>query len=155
MKRCYLIFTVCCFVALSSLQVAHAQTITEIIPFNFGTIALTDNASPKYITVARNGTVIIDPAILLVGPSPVPAEYSLTGFPPSTALTVSITDATLTSGLSPETFSLSQYEYTANPGTDGAGNYTLDIGYRLATNGSGSMYTDATYSGTLLITVAY
>lgn len=140
---------------LLTASTAHAQTITETNPFNVGTIAITDNNAPRSLTVTRGGAVLADSQILLMGAAPSPAQYALSGFPASTALTIAITDTTLSSGLSPETFSLDNYEYTVNPGTDASGNYTMDIGYRLRTNGSGNMYADASYTGTLMITVNY
>lgn len=130
--------------------------IIEQAPLDFGTIAITDNTAVRTLRVRYTGQIIRDPEILLVIPGS-PAEYLITGFPPSQSITVTITNLT---GIvfSPyanvlnEKFTISNFDYISFGTTDASGEFTFFVGAVLRTSGSGT-YEDNIYLGTMNVEV--
>lgn len=131
-----------------------AQTITPVQEMSFGKFALKNNSSAHMLRVARTGGVTADSAYIVMD-TPVPAEYTLAGFTPSTPLTVSIPDSTLTAAGTGDHFDLRDFTPTPGLTTDGAGGATLRFGASLYTSGSGTNYIDGAFSGDIDITVDY
>ena len=138
---------------------AHADTITETAPLDFGTIAIKSNASTYTVRVRYTGQIINDPEIIIVSPG-TPAEYFLSSFPASTLLTISVTSlaGVTTSPISPipgnEQFNISNFDYLPSISTDVNGEATIYVGATLTTSGSG-IYDDTLYVTTLNLTITY
>lgn len=131
---------------------AMAQTITRVDALSFGSFALKNNNAAHQLTVSRVGGITKDAAYALIT-NPTPARYDLSGFPASTALSISIPDSTVESGI--HVFTLNNFTPTPGLSTDGAGDATLRFGATLTTSGNTVMYADGAYSGLIDITVNY
>ncbi len=134
---------------------ASAQTITKVQDISFGTFVLKNNTSNHTITISTTGATTFtgDIIMLSLGNN---GEYTLTGFPPNTALGITIGTGLLSingSGTG-ETMTFDSNTHNS-PVTDGAGNATLLTGATITTSGSGTMYPDGTYSEQINITVSY
>lgn len=76
---------------------AKSETITPVQELSFGTFALKNNSSRHLLRVARTGGVTSDSEFIVMT-APTPGEYTLSGFTPSTSVTVSIPDTVITVG---------------------------------------------------------
>ncbi len=131
---------------------AWAQSITPVQELGFGTFALKNNSSRYLLRVSRLGVVTSDSQFVILSP-PTPAEYSLSGFTPSTLLVVTIPDSTITVG--GDSFDLESFTPTPGLTTDSSGNAVLRFGASLYSSGLGANYTNGSFSGTINITVNY
>ncbi len=124
---------------------ACAQELTQIQPLSFGTLAISNNASSRFITVDPNNNVTSD-SYIVTGIDPVRGEYLLENQDPSRALDIDISDGNLTlndSGVG--NFMTIDTYTTNNPSTDAGGNATIFIGGTLRTSGNGSGYTNGNF----------
>lgn len=142
---------VMCFVFAGG-QSAKAETITPVQELSFGTFALKNNSSRHLLRVARTGGITSDSEYVVMT-SPTPAEYSLSGFTPSTSVTVTIPDTIITVGGG--YFDVESFTPTPGLVTDSSGNATLRFGASLYSSGVGSNYSDGTFTGSINITVNY
>jgi len=139
-------------------QSSHAETILEISPLDFGTIALKDNLAAYTYRVRYTGQIINDPEVITVVPG-APAEYFITGLPVSTLLTISVTSPTgvTTSPAVPPTneqFTISNFDYLPSVTSDASGEYTLFVGATITTSGANN-YLDTLYVTTMTINISY
>lgn len=147
-----------CIAALVCVSVvpAIAQTVVIVQPLEFGSFTVNDNNAIHSLTVQRTGAVNADAGYTVVD-NPVPAEWSLTGFPSFTELVIEVTDVTNIGKPSSrgEYFTLTNFTPTPSLSTDNTGAATLRFGATLLTSGVGLNYTDGTYSGTYDVTINY
>lgn len=138
---------------------ANTQVLTPVSStIDFGTIALTDNASSYQLRVRWNGQVIHDPQIIIVT-QPAPAEFELSEFPTYTTVFVNVTTAssetTKVIGVAAvEQFTISNFDYVPVITTDALGAATVYLGATLTTSGSNS-YTDGMYNLPLTLEVNF
>jgi len=137
---------------------AFADTITEISPLDFGTIAIKDNSAAYTLRVRYTGQIINDPEIIIIT-SGNPAEYLVSALPASTAITINVTSpsgVTTSPAVSPsnQQFSISNFDYLPSASSDTNGEYTFYLGATITTSGSG-IYEDTLYVTTMNITVSF
>ncbi|MDH3325310.1 MAG: hypothetical protein OEM38_01175 [Gammaproteobacteria bacterium] len=137
----------------------NAETITELSMLDFGTIAITDNTAAYTLRLRYTGQVIKDPQIIMITPG-TPAEYFLSGFLPSTLLTINITSipgvtySPQSGNPSNQQFTISNFDYLPLVTTTAAGELSIFVGATLTTSGVGT-YEDTPYYTTLNINVSY
>ena len=155
-KRITLFFLIPLLFLFSSPNIA--ETIVEISPLDFGTIAIKDNSAPYTHRVRYTGQILNDPEIIIVSPGS-PAEYLITGLPPSTLITISVTSPTgvttsPAAGASNEQFTISNFDYLPSVTSDATGEYTLFVGATITTSGTNT-YEDTLYVTTMTINISY
>ena len=130
--------------------------IEELQGLNFGTLAVSANASvSRFIFPQTGNSSQIEGQFVLVS-SGTPGSYRLSGFPAFTPLSASLNDSTLTVaevGIS-ELLTVDNYD-VSQPTTDAQGNAELSVGARLNTSGNGNSYGDSTYSGSTTLRIEY
>lgn len=153
-KRPWLL-TIIVWMAVQNNAVAQ-PLIEELQPLNFGTLAIAANTSVSRFTYPRTGNGIsIEGQFVLIARG-TPGRYSLSGFPGYTALSISLSTATLMTGFSgiPEQLTADNYDF-AEITTDALGEAELSLGGRLGTSGTGGRYLDGPYTGTTVLRVEY
>lgn len=135
-----------------------AETITELSPLDFGTIAIKDNSAAYTHRVRYTGQIINDPEIIIITPGS-PAEYLITGLPVSTLLAINVTSpsgvtTSPATGPSNEQFTISNFDYLPSVTSNAIGEYTLFVGATLTTSGANT-YQDTLYVTTMTITITY
>lgn len=146
------LFIVAIFFIFVEEKSAKSETITPVQELSFGTFALKNNSSRHLLRVARTGGVTSDSEFIVMT-APTPGEYTLSGFTPSTSVTVSIPDTVITVGGG--YFDVESFTPTPGLVTDASGNATLRFGASLYSSGIGSNYSDGTFTGNINITVNY
>lgn len=151
-----------CFIfglALATLSCgfALAAGLEQTRPLDFGTITIVDFSTVGTVVLSPDGNYLASPQIV-VSSAPTPGTFEATGFAPNTAGTVSVTDAAVTEGGNGigEAFTISTF--TTQPGvvvTDGAGDFTFDLGATLTTEGDGGAYPSGAYTGTITVSVTF
>lgn len=133
-----------------------APVLEEEIRLDFGQLAIPSNSPPvKLLEVPIIGAVESDPGIIQIT-QPVRGQYSLTGFPPNTRITVTSSSANLTAGGQGQTPILEFSDIVSNePLTDDQGRADLVIAGTLSTSATGQGYPDAPYEGSTIIEVSY
>ncbi|HRC26689.1 MAG TPA: DUF4402 domain-containing protein [Alphaproteobacteria bacterium] len=136
---------------------ARAADLVQTQPLDFGTVTILDFSTAGTVVLSPDGTYVASPQIAVTS-SPTPARFEATDFPPSTAGTVAVTNGTVTEGGNGtgETFSITNF--VTDPAvavTDGAGDFTFDLGATLTTEGDGGAYPSGTYTGTVTVTVTF
>ncbi len=153
MRSSYFVFL---FWVVSTTTAVSAPLIEELQRLNFGTLALTANASVSRFTFPRTGSNLnIQGQFVLIG-NGLPGRYRFSGFPAHTTLSVSLNPTTLTavgSGIS-EALTADNYDF-ATLTTDALGEAELSLGARLNTTGNSGSYADALFSGTTVLRVDY
>jgi len=135
-----------------------AESIIEISPLDFGTIAIKDNSAAYTLRVRYTGQIINDPEIIIIAPGS-PAEYFISDLPVSTLLTISITSPsgiTTSPAVAPtnEQFTISNFDYLPSVTSDATGEYTLFVGATITTSGVGT-YQDTFYVTTMTLNISY
>lgn len=124
-----------------------AITATQDQQMSFGTVSAA--ASSAVVTLSSAGTRT---STLSYYGTAAPGIFTITA-EPSTALSISFSNGTLTS--SSNTMTVSNFTSTSNPAsytTDSSGNLTLNVGADLSV---GSNQPSGTYSGTYSVTLNY
>ena len=147
----------CLFLAGALMGSAQAASLTQTQPMDFGTVAILDFSTVSTVVLSPDGSYVASPQIAVTS-SPTPARFEATDFPPNTAGTVSVTDGTVTEGGNGtgETFTVT--DFVTDPAvamTDGAGDFTFDLGATLTTEGDGGAYPSGAYTGTITVTVTF
>lgn len=121
-------------------------TATETQTMDFGTISTTGSAAT--VTLSAAGTR--SSTLSYYGTSK-PGIFTITS-EPSTALTISFGNGTLSNGTN--TMALSNFTNNSTPAatTDSSGNLTLNVGADLAV---GANQASGTYTGTYTVTISY
>lgn len=133
-----------------------APLIEEQQSLDFGTLAVTANASVSRFTYPyTDNNLNIEGQLVLVQRGR-PGHYSFSGFPANTPLTVSVTSTTLSAGGTgtPELLTIDDFSF-AELTTNAQGEAELWLGGRLSTSGNGGDYVDAAYSGSTQLRVDY
>lgn len=155
-KRCVFLFPF--FIALATLPIpVRAAGLTQTRPLDFGTVTVISVSTVGTLVLSADGNYVASPEIVVISP-PTPARFEATGFSPNTAGTIGVTDGTATEGGNGtgETFIFNSY--TNEPTvvvTDGAGDFTFDLGATMSTEGDGGLYVSGVYSGTITVTVTF
>ena len=132
---------------------AQAQSVTIDQPMDFGRFVLTDNAAPRTIAFNTGGTYTADTEFIFLT-TPEFGEVTVTGFPPLTVLTVSMSSTGMTGCCVGPNFSMSS-PFTRPPvvTTDASGEASFQVGATMASDGSGVTHMDDTYDGSFSVTV--
>lgn len=152
-----LLFLLTILLWAASTTTAIAQPlIEEEQSLNFGTLAISANATVSRLTYPRTGSNIsIEGQFVLIDRGST-GLYQFTGFPANTTLDVSLGTSTLnadTIGIT-EPLTVDNYDF-AQLTTNSLGEAELSLGARLSTSGNGSSYEDSPYSGTTVLRVDY
>lgn len=135
------------FAFMLSAPVMAAPVIEELVPLDFGVLAITANDSVSTFTFPRTGNVAIEGTVVLVEKGQL-GRYFLSGFPPNTSIDVEADNTDLTAGGTgtPEPLAAGSYDFN-DLRTDDFGEAELLMGGTLSTSGNGGTYEDAPYSG--------
>lgn len=134
---------------------AHAQDITEVEPLSFGEIAIVSFSSVARVSIEPGGSVNTNSNVF-VGGTPQRGEYALSGAPGDAIYTVVLPASIVLTGQGGAFFTLDDLEVRPNIlRTNVAGEDNFFISGTLSTQGGGMFYSDGTYDGTLMITVAF
>ena len=131
--------------------------VTETQQLRFGTFAMVDNDAQHIFQILPDGTLNPGPAYVIIVDGQ-EAQYSVTGFPASTALIITVNGGPLSPGGCgcSEQFDVINFQNSpASPVTDGAGAATFSLGASLRSSGSTTMHPDSTYNGTGTVTVNF
>ncbi|NCO04196.1 MAG: DUF4402 domain-containing protein [Alphaproteobacteria bacterium] len=143
------------FLGLGSLSVtkhSHAQTITENIPLSFGRFVLVDNNAVRRLRIRTNCTENADPEYMFII-DPQCGNYTVTGYPPFTPLTVTLANGAL-NGPGANIFRLRALATVPTTiTTDATGEATFEVRGRLDSSGNGGGYIDGGYTGSFTMTV--
>lgn len=130
----------------------YAQTITENQPLDFGRFVITDNSASHQIRLLNSCGFNADPEFVFFI-DPQCGNYTVTGHPPNTNLTITVTTTTLANGGSATFTTNSTFTRPNNVRTDALGEATFDVGATLVTDGTGTSFIDGAHNGTYTITV--
>lgn len=134
---------------------ALGQTIVQDETFTFGKIAISSNAQQQVLTMAMDGKVTRSPGIIPIEPGH-PAQFSITGFPASSSLTLSIPPIQLSqSGQGGGNVMTVTFVHLPVIATDPTGSARIRIGGALRTSGSGVPYGDSVYFGLATLMISY
>jgi hypothetical protein len=134
---------------------ALAQTIIQDEPFTFGKIAISTNAQQQVLTMAMDGRVTRSPGIIPIEPGH-PAQFSITGFPASSSLNLSIPPIQLSqSGQGGGNTMTVTFVHLPVIATDPNGTARIRVGGALRTSGSGIPYGDSVYFGLATLMISY
>jgi hypothetical protein len=146
----------CCSLMCLAHFPAFGQDVSITQALSFGSFTVNNNNASHNLVVQRTGGYSADAGYTVLD-NPVPAEWALTSFPSSTLLNVVFDDVTNITKLGGggEYFSMTSFTPTPSLSTDGLGAATLRFGATLVTSGTGTNYTDGTYTGTYDVTINY
>ncbi|MFT5758384.1 MAG: hypothetical protein ACI9LM_003125 [Alteromonadaceae bacterium] len=137
-----------------------AEAITQQTALSFGTIALRDNASSHQMSISFDGSIIADPAFIIITQGN-PAEFLLSGFTANTLININILVPSTTTMLAGATdpsssqFTIdNHHSFAPIVTTNLLGEATINIGARLTTSGIG-FYKDSMYIAPMTISVSY
>lgn len=153
--RCRVSLTILLWLASTTAALSQ-PLIEEEQRLNFGTLAITSNASVSRFNYPRTGnSITIEGQFVLIARGS-PGRYRFSGFPPNTPLSVSLNTTTLTAGANGlvEQLSVDNYDFS-QLSTNGLGEAELLLGARLSTTGNGAGYVDAAFSGSAVLRVDY
>jgi len=154
-----------------SVVVDNAFTMTETTPVSFGTISALSGVTNAAVLTLNGQTgvgMVVNPtdaggaplARIIVITDGTPGVVTITGAPPSTAMT--ITDPAAVTLDNPATTGEATFAADLNATglgyvttTDAAGELVIQIGGTLTTQQTANLYTDGTYTGTYSLVVAY
>jgi len=144
------IILVCIFLNMAAYSSA-AEQITIDQPLDFGEFAANFSVNSS-LQVGHTGSVMTSGTLHVIT-SPQAARLSLSGYPPSTAMTVSIADFFLTRGGGSDTFLVTNFVHSTLV-TDTNGDAQLSVGATLFAD-AGKSYPDTTYNGSMDIHIIY
>lgn len=141
--------------SFASVTVA-APELQENVALDFGVIAVPDNNGPaKSFILPVTGQATVDQGIIQIQ-QPVRGLYDLTGFPPSTQVTVINGSGSLSAGgLGLPPYFVFSNVTTNEPFTDTNGDAQLVITGTLTTSATGQAYPDAPYSNDITLELSY
>lgn len=128
-------------------------TSNEVSVLHFGTFIVKQNSTVSNLTVSRTGVVTAGSAFIILSP-PNRGTWFISGLPPSTTMNFSFTPATL-SGPGGQTFTVSSFTPLTPLNTNPAGETAAIFGATLSTSGSGTPYTDGSYTGSYDLIITY
>lgn len=152
-SRCLLLALACLLLT----STASAQpAITEQRALNFGTLAVPNNTSISRLSYPSSGRNINNQGQFVIIDRGTSGQYSLTGFPPFTPITVTLNNTTLypDSIAIAEPLTVDDFDIDA-PLTNSQGEATVMVGARVNTTGNGANYIDSIYSGATTMRVEY
>lgn len=144
-----------CILALLCIMTTYpaCADIAVLQELDFGTWVVTNNAAPRNVTVATDGSYSNSAQMIMLNP-PQEGVYQIDGLPPGGVIinvTVTMTQAMQFGG---QSFTLDNFDVVA-PDPDGNGETVLTLGARASTSGGGIGYPDGTYNGQLLIDINF
>lgn len=156
MGRASALFITALWAVLCAAPFVAYATIVETQPVSFGVFALRDNAAAYDMVISPSGSISNHASYVMISPGQ-NGIFDLTDLPPDTVLGVSIGDISLDpdAGGGPS-FGAVDFTFSpVNPVTDITGAATINVGGTLRTSGSGTMYSDANFSGTATLQVIF
>ena len=130
---------------------AKAQVVTENITLDFGRFVIVDNSAVRRLRIRNNCTANPDPEFMIISP-PRCGNYTVSGYPPFTPLTIALANSSLNNGPTP--FNLRNLRTIPNNvTTDALGEATFEVRAQLRSDGSGGSYIDGTYIGNFTMTI--
>lgn len=134
---------------------ARAQDINEVEPLSFGEIAIVSFASVARVSIEPGGSVNTNSNVF-VGGTPQRGEYAITNAPIDAIYTVVLPASVALIGPGSAYFTLDDLEVRPNIlRTNMSGEDNFFISGTISTQGGGMYYSDGSYDGTLMITVAF
>ena len=138
----------------SPLLMTHVSAAeVEVQQLHFGTFALVDNLTVSTLRVPYNGNNPVASNKLYPLVFGQAGHYSLSALPAWSPIIVTISDFVLKVGMSEE-FTIGSFTHDAII-ADGNGDALLKLGATLSTSGSGTMYGDAVYTGTMSLVISW
>jgi hypothetical protein len=132
-----------------------SAAIVETQSLGFGTFALQDNDGAYSIIIAPTGSIAANSHFLFFADGQ-EGQYDVSGFPAATPLIINVSVNPLNHGGGGESFTISAPAvHPASPVTDGSGNASFGLGATLTTSGTGTMYFDGAFNGSVTITVNF
>jgi hypothetical protein len=145
LKRFQLLLSIVTLWLFSSLAWAD---ITKEQSLDFGKIAVINNATSSTLSILSDGTQITDTNFVVLAPGQA-GRYFLYNFPPSTALSITLSGGSTVSEFSgsppPTQFSIEPYLDFGSYSTNALGELTLLVPGKLKTTGDSNPYIDGTY----------
>jgi hypothetical protein len=130
---------------------AHAFTLTEDQPIDFGRFIVAHNTGATSVVLTTAGEINSNGSILVYKDAQAGA-YTITGAPPLAALTITITpdplDLTIANN---RFFRVDNFTVSSNT-TDNSGELTFTVGATITSDGDGT-YNAANYKGHYIVTV--
>lgn len=138
-------------------SIANAQTITILEEFDYGSIMVLNNSSPRNFTISPTGNLNYNASHFAVISAGNRARFRITGGPPNSAFSVTVSATQLLqNGVGP------QYMDIINPvvrpttlATNGSGVDVFRIGTTIRTSGDGAQYTGDPLTGSVMVTVNF
>ena len=130
-----------------------AAALAEVQPLSFGTFAIVNNLTVSTLAVPYSGSNPVPSIKIYPLVRAQPGHYQITGLPAFQPLTITINNFVLSVG-GAEPFNVNTFTFPALI-TDTNGEALLKVGATLNTTGSGTEYADATYTGSINITVSF
>jgi hypothetical protein len=154
-----------------SVVVDNAFTMTETTPVSFGTISALSGATNDAVLTLDGQTgvgVVVNPtdaggaplARIIVITDGTPGVVTITGAPPSTAMTIANPVAVILNNPATELEATFSADLNATGlgyvnTTNAAGELVIQIGGSLTTQTTTALFTDGTYTGTYIMKVTY
>lgn len=140
--------------ALSS-PALWAQSITEIQQLDFGRFAIGSNSLVSTLSVPADGTPPRPTGTIYIIEPGSRGIYQLSGYPPETALTITISASGMTTvnQRGAESFSINNIDSALIVMSSTTGSATLYLGATLQSSGSGTGYANLDYRATINVTV--
>ena len=136
---------------LSASNNVSAQVITQNQPLDFGRFVIVDNAAVRTLEIRTDCMASPDPEFMLITDVQC-GNYTVSGYPPFTPLTVTFVDTNLNNGPVPFTLT-SLATVPTSITTDATGEVTFNVRAQLRSDGTGGSYIDGAYSGNFTIIV--
>lgn len=131
---------------------ASAVTVVSETSMDFGTFVVKNNNSVAAFNLTKTSSYTADPEFIVVS-DPTAGSMDLSGFPTNTSISITF-DPTTLSGAG-GVFSISNFDVTSPRDSGAGGLISFTYGARLSTSGTGTPYSDGSYSGTLNVIVSY
>lgn len=144
---------VCC-----SSSSTTAQDIELLQALHLGTIAVIDNSTVSTVKITKEGLARATGGIHFIQTGQ-PAIFEATNFDPNRRLYINVTvlqSGTVTTMVSPEQFSIQEYDHLEFIQTDNQGTAQFLVGATFATSGSSSEgFRDTQYNANYSVTINY
>ncbi len=132
-----------------------AQAITESQRLDFGSFALSSNVASSTLSVPSDGGPVVPTGNIHIIQPGNRGIYQLTGFPPNTALTITVVPTAISTVVNPllnESFTVISIDSAPFVMSNGVGSVTIYVGATLSSSGNGNTYIDSAYNATFDIT---
>lgn len=154
LKKRIILLAAMAFLSIPSLS-ASAQVINEDQELHFGRWVVTNDSSPRTITLQANGTYSNSPELFMLEP-PMVGVYEISGLTPgATVSSIVVTQIGRLNAGNSKDFALDNFDVVTPPVVNPSGVLHMTLGARATTSGTGGSYPDATYTGLLNVIVNF